>query len=320
MELYNRINSPKSIQHISYKTYQVESYLGCGVTSEVFSVRSSSSGKIYACKSIDTAQVTLNSLLREVILGRLFQHQNILKIHKILMLDEFGNMDRLNVLYDFMNSDLRVFIHNSIIINEYVSYYKGIMNQILQGMHYLHSVGVIHRDLKPDNILLDNNFNVKIADFGLSCLTTEKIDYSREVVTLLYRSPELFMNQEYDESIDMWSVGCIFAEMLMGEPLIFINERIGWQFDNLYKRIETKLYGVDPALVDLILKMLEFDPIKRISAFQALNHPFFTNDIYREYLPLNGCNKIKLYSEIDSLSEEECFYEIKKEIAFYINK
>lgn len=317
MEQYDRIGSPVSVQYVSYKSYTLGRCIGKGATSCVYEATSTSSKSVYACKSIDTRFVTAKSLLREILLGRLLNHQHILSIHKILMPNQYSNADRLNILFPLMNSNLGMIIHNSNTYKEYKRYFKALMNQILHAVNYIHSVGVIHRDLKPGNILLDSNFCIKIADFGLSILRSEKIDYNQEVVTLFYKSPEVLTKKEYDESIDIWSVGCIFVEMLVGGQVIDPRIDILPQIIEIVDYIDDLLYNVDKELVDLIKQMLEFDPQKRISAFQALKHPFFTNDIYFSQLPLDKVDKIKLEYDIDNLSHNECISEIYKEIGKY---
>lgn len=94
------------------------------------------------------------------------------------------------------------------------------MYQILRGLKYIHSANVLHRDLKPSNLLLNANCDLKIADFGLARTTSETDFMTEYVVTRWYRAPELLLNSsEYTSAIDVWSVGCIFAEIMTREPL-----------------------------------------------------------------------------------------------------
>jgi len=101
-----------------------------------------------------------------------------------------------------------------------LDFVKSIMYQILKGVEFLHSRKVLHRDLKPQNILIDEKLRVKIADFGLSRTYSIPIrQYTKEVLTLWYRAPELILGiNEYSTGIDMWSVGCIFAELFFKKP------------------------------------------------------------------------------------------------------
>jgi len=92
--------------------------------------------------------------------------------------------------------------------------------QLLRGLKYVHSANVLHRDLKPSNLLVNANCDLKIADFGLARITSETDFMTEYVVTRWYRAPELLLNcSEYTSAIDVWSVGCIFGEIMTREPL-----------------------------------------------------------------------------------------------------
>lgn len=174
--------------------------------------------------------------------------------------------------------------------------------QLLKGIEYCHSNRVLHRDLKPANILIDKEGNLKIADFGLSkVFEYSNSKYSHDIITLWYRPPEVLLGcNEYNSSIDIWSFGCIFAEMLLGKPFFQGDSEIGqifkifekmgtpseenWpginnfphfkfsfpQFKN--KDLHSILKDADPNAVDLLYHVLSLDPKKRISAKSALSH------------------------------------------------
>lgn len=182
------------------------------------------------------------------------------------------------------------------------------MLQILNGVDFLHSKKILHRDLKPANILIDNKtLSTKLADFGLSRIYSFPIrPFTKEVLTLWYRAPELMLGfNNYSFDLDMWSVGCIFCEIMLGKPLIHGDAEIDQLFRMfkifgtptdetlpgyttfpdfnknfpLYKprgiRKELEQYKLDSQLVDLIEKLLVVDPCKRMTAKEAIKHPYF---------------------------------------------
>lgn len=206
---------------------------------------------------------------------------------------------------------------------------KEFMYQMCVGVAHMHKHGVMHRDLKPQNILVDKEQKiVKIADLGLGRAFIIPIkSYTHEIVTLWYRAPEVLLGgTHYSIPVDMWSVGCIFAELVRKAPL-FPGDSELQQLLHIFKLLGTPnestwpgvsrfrdwhefpqwntqplskyLPDLDKDGLDLIAQMLVYDPAKRISAKDALNHPYF-EDI----------NKAK-YEKIDAsfrkpLSEKNC--------------
>jgi len=184
---------------------------------------------------------------------------------------------------------------------------KSYLQQLLKGVAACHVRRVLHRDLKPQNLLLDRLGNLKIADFGLARGYGVPVrTYTHEVVTLWYRAPEILLGcKQYATPVDLWSVGCIFAEMVSKTPLFPGDSEID-QLYQIFRLLGTpsesvwpgvsqypdykdsfpqwrpaKLSRVLPALdllgIDLLSKMLIYEPSKRISARQALAHPYFAD-------------------------------------------
>ncbi|CAH2036680.1 unnamed protein product [Thlaspi arvense] len=180
-----------------------------------------------------------------------------------------------------------------------------LMYQLCKGMAFCHGHGVLHRDLKPHNLLMDRStMTLKIADLGLArAFTLPMKKYTHEILTLWYRAPEVLLGAtHYSTAVDMWSVGCIFAELvnkqaifagdselqqllrifrLLGTP----NEQVwpgvstlkDWHEYPQWKpmSLSTAVPNLEEAGLDLLSKMLEYEPAKRISAKKAMEHPYF---------------------------------------------
>lgn len=239
--------------------------------------------------------------LREVSILHTINHPNIVKL-----LDFTADENNITLVFEYLHSDLRKYLK---IINEKK---KGPLDpgllrsyafQLLAAIYVLHTNRIMHRDLKPENLLLNREGHLKLADFGLArYFTVPMRQYSPEIVSTWYRAPELlFSPKSYDLSVDIWSAGCIIAEMARGEILFLADSEIDLihkilnvlgtpSQENLAdlpqdirdempqyqpKPIEEVLKTNDLFLADLVAKMLVYDPIKRISAIEALQHPYF---------------------------------------------
>ncbi|GKU96785.1 hypothetical protein SLEP1_g9979 [Rubroshorea leprosula] len=203
----------------------------------------------------------------------------------------------------------RDYVHQLRLITEYFLY------QVLRGLKYVHSANVLHRDLKPSNLLLNANCDLKIGDFGLARTTSETDFMTEYVVTRWYRAPELLLNcSEYTAAIDIWSVGCILGEIMTRQPLFpgrdyvhqlrLITELIGSPDDSSLgflrsdnarryvrqlpqyprQQFSARFPNMSPSALDLLEKMLVFDPNQRITVEGALCHPYMAplHDINEE--------------------------------------
>ncbi len=182
-------------------------------------------------------------------------------------------------------------------------------------MKYVHSASVLHRDLKPSNILVNANCDLAVCDFGLARGVSSEMDgeLTEYVVTRWYRAPELLCdNQTYGKAVDVWSIGCIFAEILLRRPLLqgkdylhqlkLITKLLGkpkeedlafihnagarraiaaLDYPTVGQSFTTLFPGANPLALDILKKMLNFNPIKRCSVEEALCHPYLA-DLHKD--------------------------------------
>ncbi|XP_075687057.1 mitogen-activated protein kinase 7 isoform X2 [Rhinoderma darwinii] len=294
--------------------YEIIETIGTGAYGVVSSAQRKETGQKVAIKKIPNAfDVVTNAkrTLRELKILKHFKHDNVIAIKDILKpAVTYSEFKSVYVVLDLMESDLHQIIHSSQPLTlEHARYF---LYQLLRGLKYIHSANVLHRDLKPSNLLINENCELKIGDFGMArglCTKPDEYKYfmTEYVATRWYRAPELMLSlHEYTQAIDMWSVGCIFAEMLgrkqlfpgknyihqlqlimtvLGTPSSQVIRAIGAERVRAYIQSLptrqpvpwTNLYPQgDRKALNLLSKMLRFDPRERISVREALRHPFLS--------------------------------------------
>ncbi|XP_066302728.1 cyclin-dependent-like kinase 5 isoform X1 [Branchiostoma lanceolatum] len=212
--------------------YEKLEKIGEGTYGTVFKAKNKETHEIVALKRVrldDDDEGVPSSALREICLLKELKHKNIVRLHDVLHSEK-----KLTLVFEYCDQDLKKYFDSCSgdIDPETV---KSFMYQLLRGLAFCHSHNVLHRDLKPQNLLINKNGELKLADFGLARAFGIPVRcYSAEVVTLWYRPPDvLFGAKLYSTSIDMWSAGCIFAELAnAGRPLFPGND-----VDDQLKRI-----------------------------------------------------------------------------------
>ena len=200
--------------------YSDLAYIGRGTFGIVCSAFDSCSMTRVAIKKISPSeQNQYQHALREIKILTRFRHKNILNI---LQPANLAEMTDVYIIQTLMETDLRMLLHTKWLSSDHVCY---ILYQVLCGLKYIHSTNVLHRDLTPTNLLLNTiTYDLKICDFGLARIFDSQHDHdgslTEYVVSRWYRAPEVMLNpKRYDKSIDIWSVGCILAEMFLNQPI-----------------------------------------------------------------------------------------------------
>ncbi|XP_067881204.1 cyclin-dependent kinase 17-like [Heterodontus francisci] len=199
------------------ETYVKLDKLGEGTYATVYKGRSKLTDNLVALKEIrlEHEEGAPCTAIREVSLLKDLKHANIVTLHDIIHTEK-----SLTLVFEYLDKDLKQYLEDcGNIIN--IHNVKLFLFQLLRGLAYCHHRKVLHRDLKPQNLLINEKGELKLADFGLArAKSVPTKTYSNEVVTLWYRPPDVLLGStEYSTQIDMWGVGCIFYEMAMGRPL-----------------------------------------------------------------------------------------------------
>jgi len=284
--------------------------IGQGTYSNVYKARDTLSGKIVALKKVrfdNLEPESVRFMAREILILRRLDHPSVIKIDGLVT----SRMScSLYLVFEYMEHDLAGLVASpDIKFTE--PQVKCYMNQLLSGLEHCHDRGVLHRDIKGSNLLLDNNGMLKIADFGLASFfdPSRKQPMTSRVVTLWYRPPELLLGvTDYGVGVDLWSAGCILAELLAGRPIMPGRTEVEqlhkifklcgslteeyWKKSKLphatifkpqqpYKRRITDTFKDFPqSALWLIETLLAIDPADRLTASSALRSDFFTTEPY----------------------------------------
>jgi cyclin-dependent kinase 7 len=284
-------------------------FLGEGQFATVYKARDVTNDHIVAVKKIKLgsraeAKDGINrTALREIKLLQELNHENVIEL-----VDVFGHKSNVSIVMGFMDTDLEVIIKdNSIVLTP--ANIKSYTLQTLKGLEYLHLNWILHRDMKPNNLLVDGRGILKITDFGLAkCFGSPNRQYTHMVVTRWYRSPELLFGAKiYGVGVDIWAVGCILAELMLRVPFIQgetdldqlakIFLALGTPTEETWPGLTslpdyiqfkwhpgTPLHDVFTAAGDDLLKLLsllfKLNPLERCDATTALKLPYFSNKPY----------------------------------------
>jgi len=290
--------------------FDVQQKLGAGAYGIVWKVREKQTDEIVALKKIFGAfqnATDAQRTFREIIfLQELADHENVIGLLEVIKAD---NDKDIYLVFQNMETDLHAVIRANILEDVHKQY---LVYQLLKAIKYIHSGNVIHRDMKPSNLLLNSDCLLKVADFGLA----RSVDFKEKetgrppvltdyVATRWYRAPEILLGStNYTKGVDMWSVGCILGELIGGKPMFpgtsTMNqldrvvevtgrpnatdvEAIQSEFaatmienlpDNEPRSLQAMYPNASEDAIDLLQKLLMFNPEKRITAEQALEHPY----------------------------------------------
>lgn len=284
--------------------------LGEGTYATVFKGKNKVTGEIVALKEIhlDPEEGAPSTAIREISLMKELKHPNIVRLQDIIHTE-----NKLSLVFEFMDQDLKKYMDSTARATQGAldqNTIKSFMYQLLKGIAYCHENRVLHRDLKPQNLLINQHNQLKLGDFGLARAFGIPVNtFSNEVVTLWYRAPDVLLGSRmYSTSIDIWSAGCIMAEMYTGRPL-FPGTNNEDQLQKIFRLLGTPneqtwpnitqfpeykqpqviypiqhisqiLTNIDSCGLDLLGRMLQYQPQMRLSAKDALNHTYFNEVRY----------------------------------------
>lgn len=269
---------------------QLEKEIGRGTYGAVFRAIQNLNGKFIACKIIQIDQNEpgfsrkFNLLEKEISLLKRFEHPNIVKYYgSEIQVGPDRNKGEVRIHMEYMAGGSL-----SSIVSQYGALseplIKNFVRQIVTGLHYLHSRGIVHRDLKGANILLDGDGNLKLADFGASKhiqglpLISENSEPCKSIHGSLYwMAPEILKQERYGRKVDIWSLGCVIIEMASGKH--------PWEGVKTYEELCANIANqhkpkmpnrLSPVCQDLVTKCIEYNKKERLNTSAILKHPFLT--------------------------------------------
>jgi protein kinase len=281
------------------KRYEELEVLGNGAFGTVTKARDRQSGEIVAIKKMKQRYGSFDECLqlKEVKSLRKIKHQNVVRLLQVFREDEV-----LHLVFELLGKSLLKSLNERGAHSE--DEVRSVMSQILTGLAYVHRQGFFHRDLKPDNLLWQDDI-LKIADFGLAREIRSRPPFTEYCGTRWYRAPEIILRSEfYNSPVDIWSAGAIMAELFLGRALfqgtsetdqiykifgvfgaptqrnwpdgIKLANRMGIRFSSTPPTgLAALIPNASPAALSLMNEMLRFDPARRPSASQALRHEWF---------------------------------------------
>ncbi|KAH0920267.1 hypothetical protein HID58_027927 [Brassica napus] len=285
--------------------------VGEGTYGKVYRAREKATGKIVALKKTrlhEDEEGVPSTTLREIsILRMLARDPHIVRLMDVKQGLSKDGKTVLYLVFEYMDTDVKKYIRSFRQTGDNIppQIVKSLMYQLCKGMTFCHGHGVLHRDLKPHNLLMDpKTMRLKIADLGLArAFTLPMKKYTHEILTLWYRAPEVLLGAtHYSTAVDMWSVGCVFAELVTNQAifagdselqqLLHIFRLLGTPNEEMWPGVSTlknwheypqwkplslstSVPKLDQAGLDLLSKMLQYEPAKRISAKMAMEHPYF---------------------------------------------
>jgi len=288
--------------------YTELNYIGEGAYGMVCSALDTKTGEKVAIKKISPFehQTYCQRTLREIMILSQFKHENIIEMRDIVKSATMEELRDVYIVQDLMETDLFKLLKSQKLSDDHTCYFTY---QIMRGLKFIHSANVIHRDLKPSNLLLNTTCDLKICDFGLARIADPTHSHvgvlTEYVATRWYRAPEIMLNSKaYEKGIDVWSVGCIMAEMFGNRP-IFPGKHYLDQLSLIMKSLGTpspedlacimnekarayiqslpatapesfarRYPQANPAALNLMSQLLTFNPTRRPNVDIALTHPY----------------------------------------------